>query len=207
MGSGSLFKSATLLPTTEFTFRLSEVVYFWYLAGCYLRTTPRFWKTWSVTFFLSTMNNHSFCEREIPLRQRQLKLQNSCGSGWERTEWDGPSIIEKQNLIGAWRAQHSFLAHPQPQAMIRISRAYNFAGFWEPPVQLCICWLMQCIQEQVQVLCMHAPGQNVQRYICWLVVVCKMRLSAARSGSFENRQLYQWVAGISFSSIVPLNWN
>ena len=148
------------------------------------------------------MNNHSFCEREIPLRQRQLKLQNSCGSGWERTEWDGPSIIEKQNLIGAWRAQHSFLAHPQPQAMIRISRAYNFAGFWEPPVQRCICRLVQCIQEQVQVLCMHAPGQNVQRYICWLVVVCKMRLSAARSGSFENRQLYQWVAGISFSSIV-----
>ena len=157
--------------------------------------------------FLSTMNNHSFCEREIPLRQRQLKLQNSCGSGWERTEWDGPSIIEKQNLIGAWRAQHSFLAHPQPQAMIRISRAYNFAGFWEPPVQRCICRLVQCIQEQVQVLCMHAPGQNVQRYICWLVVVCKMRLSAARSGSFENRQLYQWVAGISFSSIAPLNWN
>ena len=207
MGSGSVFKSATLLPTTEFTFRLSEVVYFWYLAGCYLRTTPRFWKTWSVTFFCQQWTIIPFASGEIPLRQRQLKLQNSCGSGWERTEWDGPSIIEKQNLIGAWRAQHSFLAHPQPPAMIRISRAYNFAGFWEPPVQRCICWLVQCIQEQVQVLCMHAPGQNVQRYICWLVVVCKMRLSAARSGSFENRQLYQWVAGISFSSIVPLNWN
>ena len=171
------------------------------LANC------RFWKTWSVIFFCQQWTIIPFASGEIPLRQRQLKLQNSCGSGWERTEWDGPSIIEKQNLIGAWRAQHSFLAHPQPQAMIRISRAYNFAVFWEPPVQRCICRLVQCIQEQVQVLCMHAPGQNVQRYICWLVVVCKMRLSAARSGSFENRQLYQWVAGISFSSIVPLNWN
>ena len=120
----------------------------------------------------------------------------------ERGVWDGPSIIEKQNLIGAWRAQHSFLAHPQPPAMIRISRAYNFAGFWETPVQRCICWEVQYIQEQVQALSMHAPGQNVRRYICWLVVVCKMRLSAARSGSFENRQLYQWVAGISFSSIL-----
>ena len=119
----------------------------------------------------------------------------------------GPSIIEKQNLIGAWRAQHSFLAHPQPPAMIRISRAYNFAGFWETPVQRCICWEVQYIQEQVQALCMHAPGQNVRRYICWLVVVCKMRLSAARSGSFENRQLYQGVAGVSLRSIVPLNWS
>ena len=158
-----MFTSATLLPTTEFTFRLSEVVYFWYLAGCYLRTTPRFWKTWSVTFFSSQQwTIIPFASGEIPLRQRQLKLQNSCGSGWERTEWDGPSIIEKQNLIGAWRAQHSFLAHPQPPAMIRISRAYNFAGFWETPVQRCICWEVQYIQEQVQALSMHAPGQNVQ---------------------------------------------
>ena len=100
------------------------------LANC------RFWKTWSVIFFCQQWTIIPFASGEIPLRQRQLKLQNSCGSGWERTEWDGPSIIEKQNLIGAWRAQHSFLAHPQPPAMIRISRAYNFAGFWETPVHM-----------------------------------------------------------------------